>query len=55
MRGKLTHFLIEAQAHRNIPAYAGKTKFEEVDERAQPEHPRVCGENKPSTPPMALW
>ena len=30
---------------RNIPAYAGKTKGENLSKGQEAEHPRVCGEN----------
>ena len=33
---------------RNIPAYAGKTRFCMAMPRARKEHPRVCGENRRS-------
>ena len=32
---------------RNIPAYAGKTLVVHLLVRLKPEHPRVCGENRP--------
>ena len=39
--------------HRNIPAYAGKTKVYHADTRRCEEHPRVCGENAMSLPTIA--
>ena len=45
MRGKL-HQRGEFQLlDRNIPAYAGKTMFDDVKKEHKEEHPRVCGEN----------
>ena len=45
MRGKRSCFHREAEPHRNIPAYAGKTLPYYVFAIVCEEHPRVCGEN----------
>ena len=45
MRGKRSCFHREAEPHRNIPAYAGKTACILWVIGVDPEHPRVCGEN----------
>ena len=45
MRGKPEVAAEVALAHRNIPAYAGKTQQGEQLPQQPPEHPRVCGEN----------
>ena len=45
MRGKLGLLPLSCAAHRNIPAYAGKTFPTPNAGPAPPEHPRVCGEN----------
>ena len=45
MRGKLNIAQTAHAGHRNIPAYAGKTRSDFLLSSATPEHPRVCGEN----------
>ena len=45
MRGKHADDPRQVDAMRNIPAYAGKTKFRVVHSFGVQEHPRVCGEN----------
>mgnify|MGYP000897965664 CR=1 FL=1 len=45
MRGKPKPVIWWARPRRNIPAYAGKTTFHELNFCWKPEHPRVCGEN----------
>ena len=47
MRGKPTVQLFTLVGGRNIPAYAGKTLVVHLLVRLKPEHPRVCGENRP--------
>ena len=46
MRGKHASGLLQAELHRNIPAYAGKTGSSRRLYPNGPEHPRVCGENQ---------
>ena len=46
MRGKPCVARCCLSHHRNIPAYAGKTRFHPVAVREREEHPRVCGENR---------
>ena len=45
MRGKPVRGKLLPCLHRNIPAYAGKTRVCSVQLRRSSEHPRVCGEN----------
>ena len=45
MRGKLVWARVGETFRRNIPAYAGKTRFPRRQSQHRPEHPRVCGEN----------
>ena len=45
MRGKLKGDVSGALDHRNIPAYAGKTRSHAGSVLCAAEHPRVCGEN----------
>ena len=45
MRGKLLAFTCDFRRFGNIPAYAGKTHRIAASGKAEPEHPRVCGEN----------
>ena len=45
MRGKRVRFPCRSNHRRNIPAYAGKTKWPPQQRKQRPEHPRVCGEN----------
>ena len=45
MRGKQAHRGIYSEKHRNIPAYAGKTRRRQSVASSSKEHPRVCGEN----------
>ena len=45
MRGKLTQLTTYGTMVRNIPAYAGKTRFWWCVDARCGEHPRVCGEN----------
>ena len=47
MRGKRLCRLRQSAAVRNIPAYAGKTRFPLNQRFFLSEHPRVCGENEP--------
>ena len=53
MRGKLKEIWGEAGENRNIPAYAGKTAGENIKNRFNEEHPRVCGENLARSCPRA--
>ena len=46
MRGKHSILVTVGCAGRNIPAYAGKTIGQLVNDWDTAEHPRVCGENK---------
>ena len=46
MRGKQSHTTRVSAPPRNIPAYAGKTIGQLVNDWDTAEHPRVCGENK---------
>ena len=48
MRGKPQADRSEVYPGRNIPAYAGKTPTHGLSPLAAAEHPRVCGENKPT-------
>ena len=48
MRGKRLVSDRELTTKRNIPAYAGKTPTHGLSPLAAAEHPRVCGENKPT-------
>ncbi len=50
MRGKRMEIQANPKPRRNIPAYAGKTYQAAKTQGGQQEHPRVCGENEPSTP-----
>ena len=45
MRGKQSHTTRVSAPPRNIPAYAGKTIGQLVNDWDTAEHPRVCGEN----------
>ena len=51
MRGKLSSPWPMVWTSRNIPAYAGKTPPRWFPPGCLPEHPRVCGENPPLSPP----
>ena len=50
MRGKHKIRGADSNQVRNIPAYAGKTFPRSSSWNSQPEHPRVCGENRRSRP-----
>ena len=45
MRGKRGQRTTTTTKGRNIPAYAGKTKWGQNQHQRYKEHPRVCGEN----------
>ena len=47
MRGKLPSKIFLTFDTRNIPAHAGKTHPQPLDQQAREEHPRACGENSP--------
>ena len=51
MRGKLPKAFGRMWDHRNIPAYAGKTRRVPRNWWGEEEHPRVCGENHAAEKP----
>ena len=51
MRGKPRCPCRYPARYRNIPAYAGKTRYHHHPDRSLAEHPRVCGENQMGTKP----
>ena len=53
MRGKQDHCAPPIMLLRNIPAYAGKTRGLPPLRHDVTEHPRVCGENKYASWPIA--
>ena len=44
MRGTHSDALLNSVARRIIPAHAGNSVRQAVDETPEPDHPRACGE-----------